>query len=221
MQLTTHQRRSVAPFLCYVGMFFDLMGCSLAQPPTNGIPSPLEAPPEAAAVVDFWREAGPSLWFAKDAAFDQRFREHFLPLHEAAVRGELRSWQTTAEGSLALLILLDQFPRNAFRGSPRMYASDAQACAVADAAIAHGHDLAIEPALRMFVYLPFGHSEDLTDQQRSVRLCTPLGEPNLSHAKHHLDIVQRFGRFPHRNQILGRTSTPEEVRYLAEGGYAG
>ena len=179
------------------------------------------APDGAADVVAFWREAGPSLWFAKDAAFDRRFRDRFLSLHEAARRGELASWQETSEGALALIVLLDQFPRNAFRGTARMYASDVEARAVASAAIAAGHDRAIEPALRVFVYLPFGHSESLADQERSVALCAPLGEPNLTHAKHHRDIVRHFGRFPHRNALLGRASTEEERRYLAEGGYQG
>ncbi|MCW8085018.1 DUF924 family protein [Sabulicella glaciei] len=172
-------------------------------------------------VTSFWREAGPRLWFAKDEAFDTRFRTRFLALHEAATIGALAAWAGTPEGSLALLVLLDQFPRNAFRGTRRMYASDPFARQIAAAAIAAGHDVALEPAMRLFVYLPFGHSEDLADQERSVAFAHGLGQPSLSHAERHRDIIRRFGRFPHRNPILGRTMTAEEQRYLDEGGYAG
>ena len=184
-------------------------------------PAATQAPIDARAVVDFWRAAGPGLWFAKDTEFDRRFRERFLWLYLAATRGELADWSSTPEGALALVILLDQFPRNAFRNTPRMYATDAKARQIADAALNAGHDQAVEPGLRLFFYLPFGHSESLADQERSVALNEALGEPNLSHAKRHRDIVRRFGRFPHRNPILGRAMTEEEQRYLDEGGYAG
>ena len=190
-------------------------------------PSPLAPQPgriseaDAAHVVDFWRAAGPAMWFAKDAVFDRRFREEFTTLYEAAARGELDTWQRTPNGSLALLLLLDQYPRNSFRGTERVYATDAQARKIANAAIAAGHDRAIETPLRVFMYLPFAHSEDLADQERSVELARTLNVVDLAHAEHHRDIVKRFGRFPHRNAILGRTPRPEEVRYLADGGYAG
>jgi uncharacterized protein (DUF924 family) len=176
---------------------------------------------EARAVADFWRAAGPALWFAKDEAFDRRFRDRFLSLHEAAARGELSEWLATETGALALVLLLDQFPRNAFRGTPRMYASDALARQVAHAAIEAGHDRVAEPELAVFFYLPFAHSENLADQERSVSLVQRLGQPNLSHAERHRDIIRRFGRFPHRNPILGRSMTEEEQRYLDGGGYAG
>lgn len=180
------------------------------------------APPAAAAeVISFWQEAGPGLWFAKEPAFDSRFRTRFLALHEAAARAELGTWRLTSTGALALILLLDQFPRNAFRGAPRMYATDSAARAMADAAIAAGHDRAARPDLRLFIYLPFGHSEDLAYQDRSVALVSALGEPSLSHAEHHREIIRRFGRFPHRNPILGRAMTPEEQRFLDEGGFAG
>ena len=183
---------------------------------------PIDRPAaEAVAVVDFWREAGPGLWFAKDDAFDRKFRERFLTLHEAAARGELNEWLATEDGALALMVLLDQFPRNAFRGTPRMYATDALARELADTAIASGHDRTAEARLQLFFYLPFGHSEDLADQERSVAFNRRLGQPNLSHAERHRDIVRRFGRFPHRNPILGRTMRPEEQDYLDKGGYAG
>lgn len=188
---------------------------------TTTPPAAAQAPIDARAVVDFWRAAGPGLWFAKDTEFDRRFRERFLWLYLAAARGELVDWPNTPEGAMALVILLDQFPRNSFRNTPRMYATDAMARKIADAALKTGHDQAVEPALRLFFYLPFGHSENLADQERSVALNEALGEPNLSHAKRHHDIVRRFGRFPHRNPILGRTMTEEEQRYLDEGGYAG
>jgi uncharacterized protein (DUF924 family) len=176
---------------------------------------------DAAPVIDFWRAAGPAMWFAKDPGFDRRFRERFLALHEAAARGELERWSRTAEGALALLLLLDQFPRNAFRGTPRMYATDALARAVADRAIRAGHLRAVEAPLRPFLILPFAHSEDPSDQERAVRLGEELGEPHMSRAKHHRDIVERFGRFPHRNPILGRAMRTEEQRYLDDGGYTG
>jgi uncharacterized protein (DUF924 family) len=172
-------------------------------------------------VVAFWQEAGRELWFAKDAHFDRRFRESFLQTHEAATRGELNGWLATPTGTLALILLLNQFPRNAFRGTPRMYASDTQARAVADIAIAVGHDRQVSPELRGFVYLPFGHSEELADQDRSVRLFRQLGETPLAHAERHRDIIRRFRRFPHRNPILGRTMTAEEQDFLDQGGYAG
>jgi uncharacterized protein (DUF924 family) len=178
-------------------------------------------PATAFSVVEFWREAGPSLWFAKDKAFDHRFRQRLLSTHEAAARGELDGWLATPTGALALILLLDQFPRNAFRGTQRMYATDAKARAVAAAAIAAGHDRAVPNELRLFMYLPFGHSEDPADQERSVTLAEALGEPDVSHAKRHRDIIRRFGRFPHRNPILGRSMQPDEQRYLDGGGYAG
>ncbi len=173
------------------------------------------------AVVDFWRAAGPALWFAKDHDFDRRFRQRFLDLHEAAARSELCDWLSTPTGALALVILLDQFPRNAFRGTPRMYETDQMARDVASDALVAGYDNAIEPEMRLFLYLPFGHSESLPDQLLSVELGKRLGEPTLSHAQHHCDIVQRFGRFPHRNPILGRAMRPEEQQYLDQGGYRG
>lgn len=179
------------------------------------------APAEAAAVVDFWREAGPILWFAKNPEFDRRFRERFLASHEAAARGELAGWLSTAEGALALLLLLDQFPRNAFRGTPRMYVTDAMAREIAAAAINAGHDHAVETEMARFFYLPFAHSERLADQERAVALVRRLGEPDISHSERHCGIVRRFGRFPHRNPILGRPMREEEQRFLDEGGYAG
>lgn len=198
-----------------------LQGTAVAQSSAAARASTAIAPAEASVVVAFWREAGLGLWFAKDADFDRRFRERFVWLYEAAARGELDGWAHTAEGAMALVILLDQYPRNSFRGTPRMYATDALARRIADAALAAGHDQAFEPALRLFLYLPFGHSEDPADQDRAVALVEALGEPSLSHARRHRDIIRRFGRFPHRNPILGRTMSEEEQRYLDNGGFKG
>lgn len=176
---------------------------------------------EARDVVDFWREAGPSLWFAKDPQFDARFRNRFLGAHEAAARGELQHWLATPDGALALVILLDQFPRNAFRGTSRMYDTDALARRAADTAFAAHYDRQIPLELRKFLVLPFAHSEELADQERSVALARQLTPEDLAHAEHHRDIVRRFGRFPHRNALLGRESTAAEQTYLDNGGYAG
>jgi uncharacterized protein (DUF924 family) len=193
---------------------------SFAEPAGgSALKSPL--PQQARDVVRFWKEAGPALWFAKDLAFDRRFRERFAAEHEAALRGELDGWLASAEGALGLCLLLDQYPRNSFRGTKRMYESDEKARSVADAAIRAGRDLELEEALAVFVYLPFAHSESLADQERSVALCQRLGQSTLAHAEGHRDIVRRFGRFPHRNPILGRQMTPEEQRFLDEGGYSG
>jgi uncharacterized protein (DUF924 family) len=176
---------------------------------------------EANAVVAFWREAGPGQWFAKDADFDRRFRERFHAAYEAAARGGLAAWTETAEGALALAILLDQYPRNSFRGTPGMYATDMAARQIADGAIAQGFDRNVEKELSLFFYMPFAHSENMADQDRAVALVERLGEPNVAHANHHRDIIKRFGRFPHRNPILGRAMRPDEQQYLDDGGYKG
>src|SRR5262249_2441832 len=160
-------------------------------------------PEQALEVIEFWRAAGPALWFAKDPEFDRRFRERYLSLYEKAAAGELAHWQLSAEGSLALVVLLDQFPRNAFRGTARMYATDTMARAAADAAIAAGFDQMALQDLRVFFILPFAHSEDLVDQDRSVALAQRLSATDVAHAEHHREIIRRFGRFPHRNRVLG------------------
>jgi uncharacterized protein (DUF924 family) len=175
----------------------------------------------ATELIEFWEDAGPALWFAKDPEFDRRFRERFLADHEAAARGELMHWQSTPEGAFALVILLDQFPRNAFRDTPRMYDTDALARRIASTAFAAGYDRQMPKELQKFLVLPFAHSEDLADQERAVALARRIGPEDLARAEHHRDIVRRFGRFPHRNRILRRESTPEELHYLANGGYQG
>ncbi len=174
-----------------------------------------------AAVVTFWREAGPDRWFKKDAAFDDEIKRRFLITHEAAAAGKLTAWERNAEGALALLLLLDQFPRNMFRGEARTFATDPLARAVASRAILNGFDGAY-PDLRNFFYLPFEHSENLADQERAVALNKAAGdEDGLKWAKVHADIIRRFGRFPHRNAVLGRVTTPEEQKFLDDGGFAG
>lgn len=172
-------------------------------------------------VVTFWRNAGPGLWFAKNAAFDRRFRERFLSAYEAAAGRALDGWQVSPRGSLALLLLTDQFPRNAFRGTARMYATDTLARAFARTALVRNHMAAVDPDLQLFFCLPFAHSENLADQALSVALNAQLGQPWLAHAESHQEIIRRFGRFPHRNPLLGRTSTPEEQAFLDQGGFAG
>jgi uncharacterized protein (DUF924 family) len=177
--------------------------------------------PSPSDVVRFWRDAGPSRWFRGDAAFDAEFRARFLAAHEAAAAGRLSHWARSADGALALVLLLDQFPRNAFRGTPRVYATDALARERTDAAIRAGLDREVDPQLRQFFYLPFMHSEDLRDLERCVALNAELGGESLRWARHHRDVIARFGRFPHRNAALGRASSPEEERFLAEGGFSG
>jgi uncharacterized protein (DUF924 family) len=173
-------------------------------------------------ILTFWRDAGPSKWFSKDDAFDKACRDRFLPTYEAAARGDLNEWELTPEGALAVVLLLDQFPRNMFRGDRATYKTDPAALSTADRAIERGYDQKVEPQLRAFFYLPFMHSEDLADQQRSVALNETLGAPeSVKFAHHHHDIVARFGRFPHRNALLGRESTPEEVAFLQESEFRG
>lgn len=176
---------------------------------------------EARAVVEFWKQAGPARWFVRDDAFDADMRTRFMDQHHAAARREYEDWLCSAEGVLGLMVLLDQFPRNAFRGSAHSYATDALARHYAMRAIEEGLDLALEPSLRAFVYLPFEHSEDPVDQQRSVSMFQALGDAQfLDYARIHQDVITRFGRFPHRNAALGRIPTVEELEFLANGGFS-
>ncbi len=175
----------------------------------------------AADVVTFWRDAGPEHWFKKDTAFDDDIRRRFLATHEAAAAGKLTAWESTAEGALALLILFDQFPRNMFRGEARAFAADPLARAVASRAILNGFDGAF-PKMRGFFYLPFEHSELLADQERGLALYRAAGDAEGEKwALIHADIIRKFGRFPHRNPVLGRVTTPEEQAFLDAGGFSG
>jgi len=173
-------------------------------------------------VVAFWRQAGPDKWFAKEDAFDAAFRDGFRDDHLAAARRERDAWARDATGSLALCLLLDQWPRNCFRGTGHAFATDPLARLFARRAIAAGHDQAFEEALRPFFYLPFQHSEDLADQRQALTLFGALTGPDAdTWARHHHDIIARFGRFPHRNAALGRRTTPEEAAFLEADGFRG
>jgi uncharacterized protein (DUF924 family) len=175
-----------------------------------------------ADILAFWRQAGSEKWFKKDIAFDDEITTRFLATYEAAAAAHLGDWDATPEGALALVIVLDQFPRNMFRGDARTYAADPLARAVAARAIARGFDQNFAPAERNFFYLPFEHSENLADQDRCVALNRATGDADLlKWAERHADIIRRFGRFPHRNAVLGRDTTAEEQAFLDNGGFAG
>ncbi|MGQ7791970.1 DUF924 family protein [Faunimonas sp. B44] len=177
---------------------------------------------EPGSVVGFWREAGPERWFAKDEAFDDAIRARFEAVRAAALTGELDDWEETPEGALALILLLDQFSRNLHRGTARAFEADGKALGIAERALAAGHDAAVEPALKVFFYLPFMHAEQLREQALCVRLCYPLrNDETLHYAREHEHIIRRFGRFPHRNSALGRYTSPAEQAYLDGGGFAG
>ncbi|WP_397476207.1 DUF924 family protein [Pusillimonas sp.] len=177
--------------------------------------------PQAREVVDFWKQAGPDMWFKKDEAFDEEFSRRFADLHMAAARRELEAWCDEPESALALLILLDQFPRNAFRGTAHMFATDPLAQHYARKAFDAGFIERLEAPLRLFMFLPFTHAENLADQELSLRLYRQYAPDALSFGIDHLDIIERFGRFPHRNPSLGRETTAEEQAFLDEGGFAG
>ena len=177
-------------------------------------------------IVGFWRSAGPRKWFAKDAGFDSMIALKFEQTHYRAAQRRYDKWAETPEGALALLILLDQFPRNLYRGTAHAFATDPLARTFARAALAASHDQAVEAKLRPFFYLPFEHSESLADQEFCVELCAALqadtGDENtIKWALEHRDVIARFGRFPHRNAVLGRETTPEEQVFLDEGGFSG
>jgi len=190
------------------------------------------APSPPAQVLEFWfgtpelsdTEAVTSRWFRKDPAFDAEIRQRFGPLIEQALAGELQDWAWQPGPAVARILLLDQFPRNAFRGSPRAFAGDALALAAAQQMVAQAQDQALPPLRRVFVYLPFEHAESLPMQEESVRLFTRLAQeaPSLQgyldYAMRHHEVIQRFGRFPHRNTLLERSSTPEEQAFLQQPG---
>jgi uncharacterized protein (DUF924 family) len=187
-------------------------------------------PDRARALLDAWfgppgdpdRERQREIWFKSTAEFDASLRRAFLTDYEAAAAGQLRSWEALPEGALALVLLLDQIPRNIFRGTPRAYAADAAARAVADRALERGFDRLFPLVWRRFFYMPLHHSENLEDQRRSVALFEagprdPDRKASLRrYGRPYIEVIERFGRFPHRNAILGRESTPEEIAFLEE-----
>jgi uncharacterized protein (DUF924 family) len=177
--------------------------------------------PTPTDVLRFWFQDDPQVrrpvWFQGDAGFDTACQAYAAAV-EAAAAGRLDHWAATAEGALALVLLLDQMPRNLYRGTAQAFAADPHARRIARMAIGRGFDQALTPVQRGFLYLPFEHAEDLADQDEAVRLFTPLGGQSLDYALRHRDAIRRFGRFPHRNAALGRVSTPQEAAYLAEPG---
>ena len=175
-----------------------------------------------AEILAFWREAGRDRWYKKNGAFDDEVRRRYLDLWHEAAAGKLSAWEASDDGVLALVIVLDQFPRNMFRGDLRTYATDVLALGVAGRAIERGADARIDPVLLEFLYMPLMHSERLPDQLRCVELFRKSGNAeNLTYAERHADIVRRFGRFPHRNRLLGRVTTPQEQAFLEGGGFSG
>ncbi len=187
-------------------------------------------PDRARALLDLWfglpddpgREQHREIWFKATDEFDAALRREFLADYEAAAAGARSYWEASAQAALALVLLLDQVPRNVFRGTPRAYETDAAARDVADRALENGFDQSVPPAWRLFFYMPFHHSENIADQRRSVALSEALprnpdrGGSLRRYGHPYIEVIERFGRFPHRNEILGRQSTPEEVAFLAK-----
>ncbi|KIC43037.1 membrane protein [Ruegeria sp. ANG-R] len=175
-------------------------------------------------VLSFWLdEVGPEGWYLQDEALDARIRDRFLKTWEAACEGKFSLWLTYPSGSLAYIILMDQLPRNMFRGSKQAFASDRAALAAAKCAVDKGWDLKIDEPARQFFYLPMMHSENLCDQERCVRLMIERmpegGDSNLLHARAHREVIRMFGRFPYRNDALERPTTEHEAAYVSNGGY--
>lgn len=178
--------------------------------------------PAPSDVVAWWLALGAARWFVKDPAVDEEIRVRFGAAYAAAAAGRLAGWEETTEGALALVLVLDQFSRNMFRGSAQAFAADPLAREIAGRAVARGFDASFENPVRRFFYLPWMHSEDLADQELCVTLCRAAADAEgVHHAEIHADIIRRFGRFPHRNGPLGRTTTPAEQAFLDGGGYAG
>lgn len=172
-------------------------------------------------IVDFWRTAGADRWFVKDPEFDEEIRNRFGDVYERAARGDLDRWIDRPTGALALVILLDQFPRNMFRGEARMFATDGKAIEIARTALARGDAETVGEDVNQFLAMPLMHSERLEDQEACVEWMQRIGESNVPFAEEHRDIVRRFGRFPHRNALLGRVTNDEERAFLDGGGFAG
>ncbi len=175
-----------------------------------------------ADVVTFWCEAGYEKWFKKDEAFDRQIKERFAATHQAGAEGQLSEWSRTPDGALALILVLDQFSRNLFRDSAKAFAQDPIAAKLAADALDAGFDRQVDPELQMFFHMPFMHSEAIADQERCIALCHCHGGADaLKYAHLHEQIIRRFGRFPHRNAVLGRHTTSAEQAFLDGGGFAG
>lgn len=174
-------------------------------------------------VLEFWEGIGNKGWWTKNAEVDAQIHKRFGETHAEASAGELDDWAETPNGALALIIVLDQFSRNMFRDSPKAFEQDAKALALAKEAVAKGFDQQANETLRFFFYLPFEHSEKLADQEKSLELFKAHNDdPDfMKAAREHHDIIKQFGRFPHRNEVLGRETTPEEQAYLDGGGFKG
>ncbi|MCQ0987404.1 DUF924 family protein [Jiella marina] len=178
--------------------------------------------PDPQTIVEFWREAGPKRWFEKDEAFDATIRRRFGDIYEMAARGDLEGWAREANGALALVIVLDQFPRNMFRDSPLAFATDDKALEIGKMALARGDHETVAEDVNQFLAMPLMHSETLADQDECVEWMKQIGDAeNVKFAEDHRDIIARFGRFPHRNAVLGRDTTAEEQAFLDEGGFSG
>ncbi len=177
---------------------------------------------KASEILEFWLSKGPRIWWSKDETTDREIATKFGDLHQAACQGELQGWQGEANSALAMVILLDQFSRNLFRGSSKSFEQDDQALEIAREALEKDFDKSCDQRLRNFFYLPFMHSERIADQERSVVLMHTYADTNsLKAALTHRDIIERFGRFPHRNEIMNRQTTPAEVEFLNSGGFSG
>jgi len=178
--------------------------------------------PVSAEVLDFWISAGSKKWFYQDATFDGAIRDRFFDLHHEAARGNMDGWAAEAEGALALIIVLDQFSRNLHRNSSLAYANDTKALDLSHTAIARRLDVELPAGVRQWIYMPYMHWEDIEVQNTSIELFSTIGDPgNMKAAITHHGIIQQFGRFPHRNNLLGRTSSAEELKFLADGGFSG
>jgi uncharacterized protein (DUF924 family) len=173
-------------------------------------------------VIAFWQEAGPKRWFARDSAFDADISARFAGAIAMAREGHFDAWADEPRGAVALVMLLDQMSRNIHRGSPLAFAGDAKALTLARLAVEKGYMELLPASLAQWLVMPFEHAEDMDCQNRAIDLFTALHLPDMVHwAEIHRDIIARFGRFPHRNAVLGRTSTPDEDAFLAAGGFSG
>lgn len=173
-------------------------------------------------VLEFWTKAGPEKWWSKDDTFDAEIKHLFESTHTHAKNGKLNSWLHTPDNTLALVIVLDQFSRNLFRNDAKAFAQDEQCVAIVHNTISSGFDRKMREDIGMFNYLPLMHSENISDQKQCVKEMTRLGlESETKFAIIHFDIIAKFGRFPHRNDVLGRTTTAEEQAFLDEGGFSG